>query len=47
MVLQTLETMGAQHGYDLTAAGRRQLEKEKQAWDQMAGIIQTVLHGKA
>ena len=97
MVLQTLETMGAQHGYgiaarleqvsggrlqlnmgtlypalmrleqrglvrgkwgttetnrkaryyDLTAAGRRQLEKEKQAWDQMAGIIQDLLHGKA
>ena len=97
MVLQTLETMGAQHGYDiaarleqvsrgklqlnmgtlypalmrleqrglvrgkwgttetnrkaryydLTVAGRRQLEKEKQAWDQMAGIIQTVLDGKA
>ena len=97
MVLQTIETMGAQHGYgiaarleqvsggklqlnmgtlypalmrleqrglvrgkwgttqtnrkaryyDLTAAGRRQLEKEKLAWDQMAGIIQTVLHSKA
>ena len=97
MVLQTLETMGPQHGYgiaarleqvssgalqlnmgtlypalmrleqrglvrgkwgttdtnrkaryyDLTAAGRRQLAKEKQAWDQMAGIIQALLHGKA
>jgi transcriptional regulator len=33
--------------YSLTAAGRRQLAKEKQAWDQMAGIIHTLLHGKA
>ena len=97
MVLQTLETMGPQHGYgiaarleqvsagrlqlnmgtlypalmrleqrgllrgkwgttdtnrkaryyDLTAAGRRQLAKEKQAWDEMAGIIQSLLQGRA
>ena len=33
--------------YELTAAGRRQLAKEKQAWDQMAGIIHSLLHGKA
>lgn len=33
--------------YDLTTAGRRQLAKEKQAWDQTAGIIHTLLHGKA
>jgi len=33
--------------YALTAAGRRQLVKEKQAWDQMAGIIHSLLHGKA
>jgi len=96
MVLRTLESMGAQHGYSiaarleqvssgalqlnmgtlypalmrleqrglvkgvwgttdtnrkarfyaLTAAGRRQLAKEKQAWDQMAGIIHTLLHGE-
>ena len=32
--------------YALTAAGRRQLVKEKQAWDQMAGIIHTLLHDK-
>jgi PadR family transcriptional regulator, regulatory protein PadR len=32
--------------YALTAAGRRQLAREKQAWDQMAGIIQALLHGK-
>ena len=33
--------------YALTAAGRRQLVKKKQAWEQMAGIIHTLLHGKA
>jgi PadR family transcriptional regulator, regulatory protein PadR len=33
--------------YALTPAGRRQLVKKRQAWDQMAGIIQTLLHGKA
>ena len=29
--------------YALTAAGRRQLARERQAWDQMAGIIQALL----
>jgi transcriptional regulator len=33
--------------YGLTAAGRRQLAKEKQAWEQMAGIIQTLLRGES
>jgi transcriptional regulator len=33
--------------YTLTAAGRRQLARERQAWDQMAGIIQSLLQGKA
>ena len=33
--------------YELTAAGRRQLAKEKQAWDQMAGIIHSLLRGNA
>ena len=97
MVLQTLETLGAQHGYAiaarleqvsrgalqlnmgtlypalmrleqralirgtwgvtdsnrrarfyaLTPAGRRQLAREKQSWEQMAGIIQALLHGQA
>ena len=97
MVLQTLDTMGPQHGYSiaarleqvssgalqlnmgtlypalmrleqrglvkgswgttdtnrkarfyaLTAAGRRQLVKEKEAWDQMAGIIHALLRGEA
>ena len=31
--------------YALTAAGRRQLVKEKLAWDQMAGIIHTLIRG--
>jgi len=31
--------------YALTAAGRRQLAREKQSWDRMAGIIHTVLRG--
>ena len=33
--------------YALTRAGRRQLAKEKRAWDQMAGIIQALLRGQA
>jgi PadR family transcriptional regulator PadR len=32
--------------YALTSAGRRQLAKEKQAWDRMAGIIHTLLRGE-
>jgi PadR family transcriptional regulator PadR len=32
--------------YSLTAAGRRQLAKEKQAWDRMAAIMQTLLRGE-
>jgi PadR family transcriptional regulator, regulatory protein PadR len=32
--------------YALTAAGRRQLARERQAWDRMAGIIQALLHGE-
>jgi transcriptional regulator len=97
MVLQTLDTMGPQHGYaiagrleqvsggaltvnmgtlypalmrleqrglirgtwgttdshrrarfyGLTAAGRRQLAREKQAWEQMAGIIHSLLRGES
>ena len=30
--------------YALTAAGRRQLARQKEAWDRMAGIIHTLLH---
>jgi PadR family transcriptional regulator, regulatory protein PadR len=33
--------------YSLTAAGRRQLEKEKEAWDRMASIIHTLIRGDA
>ena len=33
--------------YALTASGRRQLAREKQAWDRMAGIIHKLLHGPA
>lgn len=29
--------------YALTAAGRRELVREKQAWERMAGIIHTLL----
>ena len=32
--------------YAITAAGRRQLEKEAHAWDRMAGIIRLLLHGE-
>ena len=32
--------------YQLTPAGRRELSKERQTWDQMAGIIQTLLHDR-
>ncbi len=42
----TTETNRKARYYTLTAAGRRRLVKEKQAWDQMAGIIHTLLHGK-
>jgi transcriptional regulator len=31
--------------YAVTAAGRRQLAKEKQTWDRMAGIIRAVIDG--
>jgi transcriptional regulator len=97
MVLQTLETLGPQHGYSiaarleqvsggalqlnmgtlypslmrleqrgllrgswgttesnrkarfytLTAAGRRELAKEKRAWDRMTTIMQALLRGEA
>ena len=33
--------------YTLTAAGRRELAAEKQAWDRMSGIIHTLLRGEA
>src|SRR5687767_8461202 len=33
--------------YTLTAAGRRELAKEKQAWDRMTTIMQALLRGEA
>ena len=33
--------------YTLTAAGRRQLTNEREAWDRMATILQRLLHGEA
>jgi PadR family transcriptional regulator len=33
--------------YALTAAGRRQLAKERDAWDRMAGIMQSLLRRDA
>src|SRR3990167_1310341 len=42
----TTDTNRRARFYALTAAGRRELAKEKRAWDQMAGIIHAVLHGE-
>jgi transcriptional regulator len=43
----TTETNRKARFYALTPAGRRQLAKEKQAWDRMVGIIHTLVHGRA
>ena len=43
----TTETNRKARFYALTPAGRRQLAKEKVAWDRMAGIIHALLHGDA
>ena len=43
----TTETNRKARFYAVTPAGRRQLAEEKHAWDQMAGIIHTLLHGEA
>jgi transcriptional regulator len=43
----TTETNRKARFYGLTPAGRRQLAKEKQAWDRMVGIIHTLVHGGA
>jgi len=42
----TTDTNRKARFYAVTTAGRRQLAKERRAWDQMAGIIHTLLHGK-
>jgi transcriptional regulator len=33
--------------YGLTAAGRRELARERQAWDRMPGIMHALLHSEA
>ena len=40
------ETKRKARFYEITAPGKRQLEKEKQAWERMAGIIHTMLHSE-
>jgi PadR family transcriptional regulator len=42
----TTDTNRKARFYTLTPAGRRQLARERQAWDRMAGIIQALLHGE-
>ena len=44
---RTTETNRKARFYAVTPAGRRQLAEEKHAWDQMAGIIHTLVHGEA
>ena len=43
----TTETNRKARFYAVTSAGRRQLARERHAWDRMAGIIRTLLHGEA
>ena len=42
----TTETNRKARFYAVTPAGRRQLAREKDAWDRMAGIIHTLVHGE-
>jgi PadR family transcriptional regulator, regulatory protein PadR len=42
----TTETNRKARFYAATPAGRRQLVREKHAWDRMAGIIHALLHGE-
>ena len=43
----TTDTNRRARFYSLTPAGKRQLGKEKDAWERMASIIQTVLRSDA
>jgi transcriptional regulator len=43
----TTDTNRKARFYALTAAGRRQLSREKAAWDRMASIMENVLRGDA
>jgi PadR family transcriptional regulator PadR len=42
----TTDTNRKARFYKLTPAGRRELGKEKEAWNRMAGIMHTLLHGE-
>jgi PadR family transcriptional regulator PadR len=44
---RSTETNRKARFHALTPAGRRQLAKERRAWDRMASIIHTLLHGEA
>jgi transcriptional regulator len=41
------ETKRKARFYEITPAGKRQLEKEKEAWERMAGIIHMLLSSEA
>ena len=43
----TTETNRKARFYAVTPAGRRQLARERHAWDRMAGILHKVLHSEA
>jgi PadR family transcriptional regulator PadR len=43
----TTETNRKARFYAVTPAGRRQLARERNAWDRMVGIIHTLLRGEA
>ena len=43
----TTDTNRKARFYALTPAGRRELAREKHAWDRMAAIMQTLLRGDA
>jgi PadR family transcriptional regulator PadR len=43
----TTETNRKARFYAVTPPARRQLARQRHAWDRMAGIIHTLLHGEA
>ena len=43
----TTETNRKARFYAITSAGRRQLARERDAWDRMAGIIHALVHREA
>ena len=43
----TTDTNRRARFYTLTAAGRRQLARERESWDRMADIIHALLRGEA